>query len=139
MGHFSILGNFLSILILYRRDMDLKPIFRQILITLISFDIFCIIFNLLLFCLPHLSVNFFKYVFPYIVPYVLPLAQIALTGKLFFKLLSLHLKMGLSRPLFLYVFCRMQLTGSIYLTCSWCYKKCFNHHMHFFLFQLVRS
>lgn len=43
---FDFSGNFLSILILYQRDMDLKPMFRQILITLISFDIFCIIFNL---------------------------------------------------------------------------------------------
>ena len=76
----TILGNFLSILVLYRRDMDLKPIFREILITLISFDVFCIIFNILVFCLPHLSANFFKHVFPYIVPYVLPCAQIALTG-----------------------------------------------------------
>ena len=80
---FQFLGNFLSIVILYRRDMDLKPMFRQILITLISFDIFCIIFNLLLFSMPHLSDNFMRFVFPYIVPYVLPLAQIALTGQLF--------------------------------------------------------
>ena len=61
--------------------MDLKPMFRQILITLISFDIFCIVFNLLLFSMPHLSDSFMRFVFPYIVPYVLPLAQIALTGQ----------------------------------------------------------
>ena len=66
---------------LYRRDMDLKPVFRQILITLISFDCFCVIFNLLVFCFPHLSIYYYDNIFPYAVPYILPLAQIALTGK----------------------------------------------------------
>ena len=88
--NFSFTGNGLSIAVLYRQDMDLKPVFRQILITLISFDCFCIIFNLLLFCFSHLSDYYIDNVFPYIVPHVLPLAQIALTGKhlrlsLFFK------------------------------------------------------
>ena len=55
--------------------------FLQILITLISFDIACIVFNVLLFSLPHLSEHYFNFVFPYIVPTVLPFAQIALTGK----------------------------------------------------------
>ena len=61
--------------------MDLKPVFRQILITLISFDCFCVIFNLLVFCFPHLSIYYYDNIFPYAVPYILPLAQIALTGK----------------------------------------------------------
>ena len=61
--------------------MDLKPAFRQILITLVSFDIMCIVCNLLLFSLPQLSEDFFFDVFPYIVPTVLPMAQIALTGE----------------------------------------------------------
>ena len=72
----------MSIAILFRRDMDLKPTFMQILITLISFDILCIVFNLMLFCLPHVSMTYYQYVFPYIVPYILPMAQIALTGML---------------------------------------------------------
>ena len=76
-----IAGNLLSIAVLNRRDMDLKPIFRQILIALISFDFFFIVFNLLLFSLPHLCLSYQQHVFPYIVPYVLPLAQIAQTGK----------------------------------------------------------
>ena len=62
--------------------MDLKPTFKYILITLICFDIFCIIFNMMLFCLPHISDGYMDIVFPYIVPYILPLAQIALTGML---------------------------------------------------------
>ena len=74
-------GNGLSIAVLYRQDMDLKPVFKQILITLISFDTFCIVFNLLLFCFSHLSIYYYDNIFPYIVPYILPLAQIALTGK----------------------------------------------------------
>ena len=74
-------GNVLSIMVLGRKDMDLKPVFRQILVTLVSFDIGCIIFNVLLFCLPHLSVHYRVQVFPYLVPVVLPFAQIALTGR----------------------------------------------------------
>jgi len=79
---FLLSGNILSILVLLKHDMDLKSNFLQILITLICFDVACIVFNLLLFCLPHLSKTFFERVFPYIVPTVLPLAQIALTGKI---------------------------------------------------------
>ena len=78
---FLFTGNGLSIAVLYRQDMDLKPVFKQILITLISFDTFCIVFNLLLFCFSHLSIYYYDNIFPYIVPYILPLAQIALTGK----------------------------------------------------------
>ena len=78
---FSLAGNVLSIGVLYRRDMDLKAIFRQILITLVTFDLLCIVCNLLLFSLPQLSESYFNAVFPYIVPTVLPVAQIALTGK----------------------------------------------------------
>ena len=77
---FIFLGNVMSILVLLRKDMDLKPNFMQILTTLITFDIFCIIFNLSLFCLPLIWSAYFDHVFPYIVPYILPLAQIALTG-----------------------------------------------------------
>merc|ERR1712227_327239 len=55
----------------------------QILTTLITFDIFCIIFNLSLFCLPLIWSAYFDHVFPYIVPYILPLAQIALTGSIY--------------------------------------------------------
>lgn len=72
----------MSIAVLFRKDMDLKPNFMQILTTLITFDILCIVFNLMLFCLPHISTAYFDNVFPYIVPYILPLAQIALTGNL---------------------------------------------------------
>ncbi len=74
-------GNILSILVLVTHDMDLKRTFLHILVTLISFDLACIVFNLLLFCLPHLSRDYFTDVFPYIVPTVLPMAQIALTGE----------------------------------------------------------
>ena len=71
----------MSILVLFRKDMDLKPNFMQILTTLITFDIFCIIFNWSIFGLPLMWETYFDHVFPYIVPYILPLAQIALTGK----------------------------------------------------------
>lgn len=70
----------LSILVLLTHDMDLKRTFLLILVTLISFDLACVVFNLVLFCLPHLSADYFSSVFPYIVPTVLPMAQIALTG-----------------------------------------------------------
>ncbi|XP_059084570.1 FMRFamide receptor-like [Tigriopus californicus] len=82
-GIIGLVGNMLSIAVLCRRDMDLKPMFRQILVTLISFDIGCIIFNLLLFSLPLLSNSYSEGVFPYIVPVVLPFAQISLTGSIY--------------------------------------------------------
>ena len=76
-------GNVMSILVLFRKDMDLKPNFMQILVTLIAFDILCIIFNWSIFGLPLICSSYYDHVFPYIVPYILPLAQIALTGKPF--------------------------------------------------------
>jgi len=82
-GIAGLIGNVMSILVLLRKDMDLKPNFMQILTTLITFDIFCIIFNLSLFCLPLIWSAYFDHVFPYIVPYILPLAQIALTGSIY--------------------------------------------------------
>jgi len=82
-GFVGMIGNLLSIAVLYRRDMDLKPIFRQILIALITFDFFFIVFNLVLFSIPHFSIEYDKQVFPYLVPYVLPLAQIAQTGSIY--------------------------------------------------------
>ena len=71
----------MAIAVLFRRDMDLKPTFMQILVTLITFDFLCIVFNLMVFCLPRMSDTYNKEVAPYIVPYILPMAQIALTGR----------------------------------------------------------
>ena len=84
----------MSILVLFRKDMDLKPNFMQILTTLITFDIFCIIFNWSIFGLPLMWETYFDHVFPYIVPYILPLAQIALTGKPFLHILFDPLDFG---------------------------------------------
>ena len=72
----------MAIAVLFRRDMDLKPTFMQILVTLITFDFLCIVFNLMVFCLPRMSDTYNKEVAPYIVPYILPMAQIALTGRI---------------------------------------------------------
>jgi hypothetical protein len=73
----------MAIAVLFRRDMDLKPTFMQILVTMMTFDFLCIFFNLLVFCLPVLSNEYKDGVAPYIIPYILPMAQIALTGTLF--------------------------------------------------------
>ena len=73
----------MAIAVLFRRDMDLKPTFMQILVTMMTFDFLCIFFNLLVFCLPVLSIEYKDGVAPYIIPYILPMAQIALTGNFF--------------------------------------------------------
>ena len=73
----------MAIAVLFRRDMDLKPTFMQILVTMMTFDFLCIFFNLLVFCLPVLSNEYKDGVAPYIIPYILPMAQIALTGNFF--------------------------------------------------------
>ena len=54
----------------------------HILVTLICFDMLCIVFNLMIFGFPRLWQSYEEQVWPYIIPTVLPLAQIALTGML---------------------------------------------------------
>ena len=73
-------GNVTSIIVLFRKDMELKRDFMHILVTLICFDILCIVFNLMIFGFPRLWESYEQKVWPYIIPTVLPLAQIALTG-----------------------------------------------------------
>ena len=82
-SNFIFTGNAMAIAVLFRRDMDLKPTFMQILVTMMTFDFLCIFFNLLVFCLPVLSNEYKDGVAPYIIPYILPMAQIALTGNFF--------------------------------------------------------
>ena len=81
----------MAIAVLFRRDMDLKPTFMQILVTMMTFDFLCIFFNLLVFCLPVLSNEYKDGVAPYIIPYILPMAQIALTGNFFLFLFLLDI------------------------------------------------
>lgn len=82
-GIAGLIGNAMAIAVLFRRDMDLKPTFMQILVTMMTFDFLCIFFNLLVFCLPVLSNEYKDGVAPYIIPYILPMAQIALTGSIY--------------------------------------------------------
>ena len=95
----------MAIAVLFRRDMDLKPTFMQILVTLITFDFLCIVLNLSLFCLPRMSSTYNTDVAPYIVPYILPMAQIALTGghQSFSRKVQHYLKINLAVVLFVKV------------------------------------
>ena len=68
--------------------MELKRDFMHILVTLICFDILCIVFNLMIFGFPRLWESYEQKVWPYIIPTVLPLAQIALTGMISVKKMS---------------------------------------------------
>ena len=81
-------GNVTSIIVLFRKDMELKRDFMHILVTLICFDILCIVFNLMIFGFPRLWESYEQKVWPYIIPTVLPLAQIALTGMISLKKMS---------------------------------------------------
>ena len=65
----------------------------HILVTLICFDILCIVFNLMIFGFPRLWESYEQKVWPYIIPTVLPLAQIALTG-----MITISIKNVVGRP-----------------------------------------
>jgi len=82
-GLLGLIGNVTSIIVLFRKDMELKRDFMHILVTLICFDILCIVFNLMIFGFPRLWESYEQKVWPYIIPTVLPLAQIALTGSIY--------------------------------------------------------
>lgn len=82
-GSIGLVGNILSLVILFRNDLHLKPTFRQLLSMLFIYDSLCIVFGVSLFSLPYLSNSYNMKVHPYIVPWVLPLAQIANTASIY--------------------------------------------------------
>ena len=82
-GSIGLLGNILSILVLYRCDLDLKASFVNLLITLCIFDILFIVAVIMFYTLP---IHFEYYeieLLPYLTPFLLPFIHIALTGSVY--------------------------------------------------------
>ncbi|TRY61270.1 hypothetical protein TCAL_02155 [Tigriopus californicus] len=82
-GSIGIIGNVLSILVLTKRDLDLKSSFVNLLITLCVFDIFFIVAVNLFYSLPIHSRFYEVEILPYMTPLLLPLIHIVLTGSVY--------------------------------------------------------
>ena len=66
-------------LILHGKNLDLKPVFKTLVTTLLLSDSICIILSILIFSVPRLSHQYEFYIFPHLIPVILPLTQISLT------------------------------------------------------------
>ena len=80
---FPIPGNILSLLMIQTSDLDLKPVFKTLISTLMISDSFCIIFSSLIFSVPCISHSYSLYIFPHLIPPILPMAQISLTNSVY--------------------------------------------------------
>ncbi|XP_023340150.1 probable G-protein coupled receptor frpr-1 [Eurytemora carolleeae] len=80
-GGIGILGNVLSLLVLYYGKLDFQKTFIQLLTVLSVFDIISIVSNILLFSGPLLFQHYRLQILPHLLAYLLlPVAQIAMTG-----------------------------------------------------------
>jgi len=79
----GILGNLASILVLSRKDIDLKPSFANILTCLAVYDLLFEVCAIFMYSLPHLSTTYTSSIFPFLVPYLLGLIHIALMGSIY--------------------------------------------------------
>ena len=70
-------------MIIQNSDLDLKPIFKTLISTLMISDCFCIFFSSLIFSGPCISHNYSIYIFPHLIPFILPMAQISLTNSVY--------------------------------------------------------
>ena len=66
-------------MILRQQDLELKPIFRNMLSLLLLSDTICIILTNMMFAMPVLSTTYALYTFPHMIPTLLPITQIFLT------------------------------------------------------------
>ena len=82
-GSIGFFGNILSILVLKLRDLDLKPSFANLLVTLCIFDMIFILAVILFYTIPIHSIYYEEHAIPYITPFLLPLIHIALTGSVY--------------------------------------------------------
>jgi hypothetical protein len=83
LGSIGILGNVLSILVLTKRDLDLKSSFANLICTLCLFDILFIVTVILFYSLPIHFEFYEEEIIPYFTPALLPLIHIALTGSVY--------------------------------------------------------
>ena len=82
-GTIGILGNILSILVLSRRELDLKASFKNLLITLCIFDMLFIVAVNMFYTLPIHFDYYETELIPYLTPFLLPFIHIVLTGSVY--------------------------------------------------------
>ena len=84
-GIFGIIGN-LSTFVVFLRQRFLKT-FHILMMSLAAFDLLLITTCILIFCIPQFSETYRKSeYFNYSFPYVIPIAQIAMTGSIYFTM-----------------------------------------------------
>ena len=84
-GILGILGNVAAITVFARQH--LQKNFHALMLSLAAFDLMYILASILLFSIPQFSNNYKESaVYYYILPWVLPLAQIGLTGSIYFTM-----------------------------------------------------
>lgn len=74
-------ANFVAIFVLARQRV--QRIFHMLMIFLSIWDLLYLIFSILCFSLPAISLAYKDFVFIHMIPYVIPLAQICLSGSCF--------------------------------------------------------
>ena len=82
-GSIGIFGNILGILVLKKKNLDLKPGFRNLLITLFTYDMLFVIGIILFYTISIHSDWYHKYLIPYMLPFLFPFVQTALTGSVY--------------------------------------------------------
>ena len=117
MNIWIISGNLLTLVILQQKDLELKPIFRNMLSLLLLSDTSCIILTNLMFSLPVLSINYALYIFPHLIPVLLPITQASVvTFVLNFLILKTFMRFLLVIPHSLHLPTQIFLTISVYTT-----------------------
>ena len=80
-GLIGIIINLLATRLLLR--IKHRHTFHNLLLTLTIYDLMQIVFSIVCFALPQLSLSFRHNVFIYVIPFMIPLAQITLSGSSF--------------------------------------------------------
>ena len=80
-GTIGIIINLLATRLLLRTKR--RHTFHNLLLTLTIYDLLQIIFSIICFALPQLSLSYRHNIFIYVIPFMIPLAQITLSGSSF--------------------------------------------------------
>eukprot|EP00093_Oithona_nana_P015158 15158.XXX_1229320_1231616_1 [CDS] Oithona nana genome sequencing. len=84
-GIFGIIGNVVAIVVFARQH--LQKSFHALMLSLSAFDLVYITASILIFSIPQFSDNYKESgIYFYILPWVLPMAQVGLTGSIYFTM-----------------------------------------------------
>jgi len=99
-GMLGIVGNSLSLHVLLCFNLELKPVYQQLLSSLVVWDLIFIALSIPLFSLVHIFPRSYALnIFPWVVPYLYPLTQIAQQGSVYSTLaVALERYLAVCRP-----------------------------------------